>query len=112
MVTIGMNYEVREGKGEQFEKVFGGVLAVMNATEGHTHSSLFRDVFEINRYIIVSEWADESAFNAFTTSEKFTRIVDWGREDILASPPRHEIYRSEKRRRGGRQCPVHHADVP
>lgn len=112
MVTIGMNYDVREGSGKRFESVFGGVLAIMNSTEGHTRSSLFRDVLQPNRYMIVSEWEDEAAFEAFTSSETFTRILDWGRDDILAGPPRHEIFRREGQHSGVGQCPVHHADGP
>ena len=96
MVTIGMNYEVLEGKGEQFESVFKSVLELMEGMEGHKASSLYTDVFKPNMYLIVSEWSDEEAFKAFTSSEKFDKVVDWGKNKILASRPHHEIYGGEK----------------
>ena len=92
MITVGMNYEVIEGKQEQFEAVFAKVLVVMEAMEGHGESHLYRDVAKANSYLIVSEWSDEAAFDAFTKSDKFRSVVDWGKEQILAGRPKHEIY--------------------
>ena len=43
MITVGMNYRVREGKGEEFEEGFRGVLAVMKEIEGHSKSNLYKD---------------------------------------------------------------------
>lgn len=108
MVTIGMNYEVREGKGEQFESVFKSVLELMEAMEGHEKSALYTNVYQPNAYLIVSEWSDEPAFRAFTTSEKFGKVVDWGKEKILAGRPRHEIYGQEPDKPTAGTCPVNH----
>jgi len=108
MVTIGMNYEVREGKGQQFESVFKSVLDLMNGMAGHSKSSLYADVFKPNTYLIVSEWSDEAAFNAFTASEKFGKVVDWGKEQILAGRPRHEIYGGAADIAAAGKCPVDH----
>ena len=105
MVTIGMNYDVLEGQGEKFESVFKSVLDIMNHTDGHVQSSLYKDVFKPNAYLIVSEWSEEAAFRAFTTSEQFNKIVDWGKEQILAGRPRHEIYGAEHRGLGD-ACPA------
>lgn len=106
MVTIGMNYDVLEGKGEKFESVFKSVLDIMNSTEGHGKSSLYKDVFKPNAYLIVSEWDDESAFRAFTTSEQFYKIVDWGKEQILAGRPHHEVYGGLDAGLQGAACPA------
>ena len=53
MSTIGMNYEIREGKDQTFEKMFGKVLDIMGKTEGHVKTHLYRDVFETRSYLIV-----------------------------------------------------------
>ena len=109
MVTIGMNYEVIEGKGEKFESVFKSVLELMNGMEGHSQSSLYLDVLKPNSYLIVSEWSDEGAFKAFTSSEKFAKVVDWGKEQILASRPHHEVYGGAASTAPG-ECPVEHRE--
>lgn len=111
MVTVGMNYVVLEGKSGQFESVFKSVLEIMNAMEGHSKSSLFKDVFEPNAYLIVSEWTDERAFKAFTSSEKFNKVVDWGKEQILAGRPHHEIYGGGADEPTPGKCPVRHSNV-
>ena len=92
MITVGMNYEIIEGKQGEFEKVFAKVLEIMNAMDGHGESHLYRDVWSANSYLIVSEWSDEGAFDAFTKSDQFRNVVDWGKADILAGRPKHEIY--------------------
>lgn len=108
MVTIGMNYDVREGKGQQFESVFKSVLELMEGMAGHKKSALYTNVYQPNSYLIVSEWTDEDAFRTFTTSEKFGKIVDWGKEQILASRPRHEVYGQEERGNAPARCPIDH----
>jgi heme-degrading monooxygenase HmoA len=93
MVTIGMNYQVIEGKNEQFEKACLGVIEVMGADDGHTKSHLFRDVTDANSYLIVSDWASEDAFNTFIRSEAFKKVTNWGKEQILAGRPSHTVYK-------------------
>lgn len=104
-----MNYEVLEGKGPQFEAVFRGVLDVMNEMEGHVKSSLYSDVLKANAYLIVSEWSDEGAFRAFTQSDKFKKVTDWGKEQILACRPTHEVYgAADALPKSSPGCPVAH----
>jgi heme-degrading monooxygenase HmoA len=92
LITVGMNYQVIPGKGETFEKAFAAVLKVMAEMEGHTESHLYRDVNDGNSYLIVSEWQDRAAFDSFIRSDQFRRVADWGKEQILAGRPKHEIY--------------------
>lgn len=104
MITVGMNYEVLAGKEQDFETVFAKVLEVMKAMAGHGESHLYKDVWKSNSYLIVSEWTDEGAFDSFTQSERFKSVVDWGKEKILASRPKHEIYGRQARQ--GSSCPA------
>ncbi|MFQ5489968.1 MAG: antibiotic biosynthesis monooxygenase family protein [Phycisphaerae bacterium] len=92
MITVGMNYDVIEGKGPEFEKVFYKVLDIMKAMPGHSESDLYRKANNPNSYLIVSEWSDQTAFEAFTKSEQFANVVDWGKTKILSARPKHEIY--------------------
>ena len=67
----------------------------MNAMEGHKASRLYRDVRSPQSYLIISEWHSKPAFDAFTQSERFKSVVDWGKEQILAERPHHEVYGAE-----------------
>ena len=92
MITVGMNYEVLEGKQDDFEAMVAKVLAAMNDSDGHGESRLFVDVARAGSYLIVSQWSDTNAFDAFIASDRFKNVVTWGKEKILASRPSHEVY--------------------
>jgi len=109
MVTVGMNYDVLPGKEQQFERVFVEVRGVMERLGGHKQSFLFRNVHAPQSYLIISEWADANAFKAFIASEQFRNVANWGKENILARRPTHEIYGMEAPAPpGGGGCPVQH----
>ena len=108
MITVGMNYRIREGKEQEFEAVFTKVLQIMGKMDGHGQTNLYRDVAEPCSYLIVSEWSSQPAFEAFTSSKQFKNVVDWGKADILASRPKHEIYGAEPTEpTEPTGCPVH-----
>ncbi len=92
MVTVGMNYQVIEGKQQSFEAMFAKVLTVMNETEGHGESHLYIDVSAPTSYLIVSQWDDAEVYDAFIASDRFKQVVTWGKEQILAGRPKHEVY--------------------
>ena len=94
MVTIGMNYQVLNGKEEQFEGACNKVLEVMNDVEGHDDSQLFRRVGTgtSSEYLIVSRWSDEKAFNGFIASDTFKKVTRWGLSNVLAGRPSHTTY--------------------
>ena len=109
MVTVGMNYEVREGKAEAFERKFALVLEAMRKLPAHVHTELFKSVGSPGRYLIVSEWHGREGFDAFIASEAFHRVTDWGASAILASRPRHEVYGDSASSAPMGHCPVAHA---
>lgn len=92
MITVGMNYQVLPGKEQAFEQVFQAVLAKMQEMDGHSESHLYKDAFDSQRYLIVSDWSDRAAFDGFIGSEQFRSVADWGKEQILAGRPTHEYY--------------------
>ncbi|MEX0704400.1 MAG: antibiotic biosynthesis monooxygenase [Planctomycetales bacterium] len=93
MITVGMNYRVIEGKQQVFEEMFASVIAALEAAEGHTSSTLWKDVSDGSSYLITSEWSDEQAFTDFIRSDAFREVTDWGKEQILAGRPQHKIYK-------------------
>ena len=94
MITVGMNYDVLEGKGKLFEEKFEQVMTVLRQAQGHTGSRLYRDVADKLSYLIVSEWSDEKAFSEFIQSPDFRAVTNWGKEQILSGRPRHKVYKS------------------
>ncbi len=108
MITVGMNYEVLEGKDQPFEKKFALVLDVMAKTPGHQKTHLYQDVFQERSYLIVSEWETRATFDAFIQSEAFAQVTNWGKEHILASRPKHEVYGDQATEPLTGQCPVDH----
>ena len=94
VVTIGMNYFVREGKESVFEAACSKVVDVMQGIEGHDESFLYKRISDGSPvYLVVSRWANEEAFNDFVRSEQFKKVTSWGKENILTGPPRHTTYR-------------------
>lgn len=94
MVTVGMNYRVIEGKQPEFEAKFAAVLAALDKADGHSVSTLWRDVSDGASYLITSEWSSESAFVEFIHSQAFRDVTNWGKEQILAGRPQHKIYKN------------------
>ena len=92
MITIGMNYEVREGKDQPFEKKFALVLDAMNEMTGHLATHLYKDVFKNRSYLVISEWTSKDVFDSFIASDTFKQVTDWGQAHILATRPAHKVY--------------------
>jgi len=92
MVTIGMNYKVLPGKEETFETAFRKVIHAMRDIAGHTASNMYRDIDDARSYVILSQWSDKSAFDAFIASDTFRNVANWGKEQILAGRPSHTYY--------------------
>jgi heme-degrading monooxygenase HmoA len=93
MITVGMNYHVIAGKQKDFEQKFSAVIGALRAAEGHTNSTLWKDVSDDASYLITSEWSDEAAFKEFIQSEAFRAVTNWGKEQILSGRPQHKIYK-------------------
>jgi heme-degrading monooxygenase HmoA len=92
MTTIGMHYEARPGKEEEFEKGFLGVLELLKTLKGHVDSHMYEDVANVGSYVIMSEWERKEDFEAFIHSPEFAKAVAWGKAEILRSRPRHKVY--------------------
>jgi heme-degrading monooxygenase HmoA len=95
MITVGMNYKIIPGKDDEFIAVFKKVIHVMSAMPGHTVTHLYRDVDAQHDYLIVSEWSDRAAFDAFIASEQFKGVANWGKLNVLAGRPTHQVYGDE-----------------
>ena len=95
MVTIGMNYNVREGKEKVFEDACASVVDAMTGIDGHAESHLYRRLGDQPVYLIVSRWESEDAFRSFVASDRFKKVTSWGKDNILTGPPQHTTYRED-----------------
>jgi heme-degrading monooxygenase HmoA len=94
MVTIGMNYRVRDGKEEVFEAACRRVVEVLGGQSGHDESKIYRLIDGgTSEYLIVSRWNSEADFDEFIRSDAFRKVTDWGFRNILADRPTHTTYR-------------------
>jgi heme-degrading monooxygenase HmoA len=93
MITIGMNYQVIPGKEQEFESAFEGVANALNKTVGHEKSTLYKDCKLPGNYLIMSEWVDEGAYQAFVGSDAFRNVTNWGASNILSGRPSHQLYK-------------------
>jgi heme-degrading monooxygenase HmoA len=92
LTTIGMHYEVREGKEGEFEAGFLSTLKVMEGMAGHVESHMYRDIQVEGSYVILSQWKSKGDFDAFLKSKEFSAAVAWGKAEILRGRPRHKVY--------------------
>ncbi|WNV06163.1 antibiotic biosynthesis monooxygenase [Candidatus Methylospira mobilis] len=92
MITIGMNYHVIPGKESQFTKAFEDVANALAQADGHEESRLYSEHGEPSKFLIISHWKDQAAFQAFITSDAFRNVTNWGASEILIGRPTHKIY--------------------
>jgi heme-degrading monooxygenase HmoA len=92
MTTIGMHYDVKPGKEEEFEQGFLRTIDLLKRLPGHVESHLYEDVASRGSYVILSQWQRKEDFDAFLRSDAFKDAVAWGRAEILRGRPRHRIF--------------------
>jgi len=93
MITIGMNYSVLPGKENEFENAFEAIVNALDKAEGHQQSRLYRDCKQPGIYLIMSQWGDEDAYQAFIKSDAFKNVTSWGLSNILSDRPSHQLYK-------------------
>jgi heme-degrading monooxygenase HmoA len=96
MTTIGMQYDVKPGKEEEFEKGFLGTLELLKTLPGHVESHLYEDVASPGSYVILSRWESKEQYAAFLKSDAFKQAVAWGKAEILRSRPQHRVYQDDQ----------------
>lgn len=65
--------EVPEGRGEVLEQRFAARAGEVETVDGFESFDLLRPTEGTDRYLVVTRWRDEAAFQAWLSSEAFTR---------------------------------------
>jgi heme-degrading monooxygenase HmoA len=73
-------YGVLPGKAGEFVSAFKGIANALNKAEEHEQSRLYQDCDARGRYLILSRWSDEAAFQRFIASEAFRNVTNWGKK--------------------------------
>ena len=95
MMTIGLQYEVRQGKEDQFKKVFAGVIVTLPKMHGHVATRLFEDVLEPGNFLLMSRWKLLRDFKTFARGEGFQRISEWAKAELFRGEPRQQVYKEK-----------------
>ena len=93
METIGLNYDVRPERRDDFLDYARAVLKAMDGFEGHQETRLYVDDADANSLMIYSRWENMDQFKAFMGSDAFKQVtVDT--KDMLSARPKHTVYKT------------------
>ena len=92
METIGLNYDVRPERRDDFLEYARAVLGAMEGVDGHGETRLYIDDADQNSLMIYSEWESFRHFREFMASDAFKQVtVDT--KEMLSGRPKHTVYR-------------------
>lgn len=92
METIGLNYDVRPERRDDFLEYARAVLKAMEGVDGHGETRLYIDDADQNSLMIYSEWESFRHFRDFMASDAFKQVtVDT--KEMLSGRPKHTVYR-------------------
>ena len=93
MQTIGLNYDVRPERRDDFLTYARNVLAAMDGFEGHDGTRLYVDDADANSLMIYSRWASFDDFRTFVGSDGFKQAMG-DTKDMLTKRPSHTVYQA------------------
>jgi len=93
MQTIGLNYDVRPERRDDFLSYARKVLAAMDGFEGHDETRLYIDDADANSLMIYSRWASMDNFRTFMGSDGFKQAMG-DTKDMLTKRPSHTVYQA------------------
>lgn len=93
MQTIGLNYDVRPERRDDFLTYARNVLAAMDGFEGHDETRLYIDDADANSLMIYSRWASMDNFKTFMGSDGFKQAMG-DTKDMLTKRPSHTVYQA------------------
>lgn len=91
MQTIGMNYDVKPERVDEFVEYSLKVLEAMKGFDGHLETRLYSDVTRPNSLMIYSNWESVDQFNVFMRSDAFKQAIG-ETSGMLEGMPSHKVY--------------------
>ena len=83
MIRVIIEREVAEGLEEFYESAISNLLGVMANATGYLSGESLVDIHRPNRYVVVTCWTDEAAWNRWRTSGERQEMHDAIRPFLL-----------------------------
>jgi heme-degrading monooxygenase HmoA len=76
MIRVIIEREVAEGLEEFYESAIANLLGAMSNAGGYLSGESLVDIHRPNRYIVVTRWIDEAAWNRWYGSSERQEMLD------------------------------------
>ncbi len=76
MIRVIIEREVAEGLEEFYESAVANLLGVMSNASGYLSGESLVDIHRPNRYVVVTRWVDEAAWNRWHGSSERQEMLD------------------------------------
>ena len=76
MIRVIIEREVAEGLEEFYESAIANLLGVMSNAGGYLSGESLVDIHRPNRYVVVTRWIDEAAWNRWYGSIERQKMLD------------------------------------
>ncbi len=76
MIRVIIEREVAQGLEEFYESAIANLLGVMSSAGGYLSGESLADIHRPNRYVVVTRWVDEDAWNRWYGSGERQELLD------------------------------------
>lgn len=76
MIRVIIEREIAEGLEEYYESAIANLLGVMSNAAGYLAGESLVDIRKPNRYIVVTRWTDEAAWDRWYASSERQQMLD------------------------------------
>ena len=76
MIRVIIEREVAQGLEEFYESAIANLLGVMSSAGGYLSGESLVDIHQPNRFIVVTRWVDEGAWNRWCGSSERQELLD------------------------------------
>ena len=76
MIRVIIEREVAQGLEEFYESAIANLLGVMSSAGGYLSGESLADIHRPNRYVVVTRWVDEDAWNRWYGSIERQEMLD------------------------------------
>ena len=83
MIRVIIEREIAEGLEQFYESAIADLLGVMANASGYVSGESSVDIQHPNRYVVITRWTDESAWNRWYQSSERQELLDAIRPFLL-----------------------------
>ena len=83
MIRVIIEREVAEGLEQYYESAIANLLGVMASAPGYVSGESSVEIHQPNRYVVITRWANEAAWNRWCGSSERQKMLDAIRPFLL-----------------------------